>query len=73
MKTTIESLVELGREINLDDFYCITLYEGDIKLQGKFSSGKVLSFRQHNFKDKGVDQGGYVEMERDGINITLTE
>lgn len=54
-------------------FYCITMSESNINLQGAFHSKTVTTAKVHGFKDNGLSANGYVTLTRGNIEITLTE
>tara|TARA_R110002073_G_scaffold187147_1_gene345832 strand:- start:159 stop:407 length:249 start_codon:yes stop_codon:yes gene_type:complete len=76
---TFQYLVDNGF-ININDFYCITVWERELKLQGNYSSGLVKSFDSLDLGfdeiTRSVDNLGYVTIEfmknDTPVHITLT-
>jgi hypothetical protein len=54
-------------------FYVISISESRIEMQGKFNPKTVLIARAHGFKQIELKDGGYLEMGRGNITITLTD
>lgn len=74
MKTQSNNLRRLAtilKIFNENDFYVITLYPSEIKLQGNFNSDVVRTARKTKFKETTTEQG-YLEFYRGIYNITLT-
>jgi hypothetical protein len=54
-------------------FYCYTVYETTVCLQGRFHSDIVKKAQKLRFKVNINEQNGYVELTRNLYTITLTE
>lgn len=72
MKTSQRQLSALSKMVNIGDFYCITLYEYELKLQGRFSSSLTKSLLNKRFKSMGLNNEGYATLLRGNIEVTLT-
>jgi len=72
MKTQLTKLRRLIRNgyINPDDFYCITVRDAEILLQGHFNS-EIVKRYSATF-EMNTDKNGYVVGRRSNIDITLT-
>jgi hypothetical protein len=66
----------LGAILNLFkdcNFYCCTIYEDSVCLQGVFSSTIVKKAKKLRFAAMVDEQTGYIELRRSLYKITLTE
>ena len=74
MKTNMTKLNRLIRNgfVDPDCYYCITVYEYGIVLQGHYTSRElVLLLRSRKFIG-GMGGDGYITFKRSNIEITLT-
>jgi hypothetical protein len=66
----------LGAILNLFkdyNFYCYTIYEDCVWLQGKFHSNIVMKAKKSRFAVDVNENTGYVQLKRGLYTITLTE
>ena len=55
MKNNLRKLRVLARMLDLDEFYSVTIHEGDIELQGKYNSRLVVRLKKEfKFIDGGI-------------------
>lgn len=59
--------------VDLDDFYCITLYPGNLVLQGHYSSLKVNRYAKLFNGKFEASTNGYLEFKNHRITIVLTD
>ena len=71
MKTQLRRLRLIGGVIDLGRFYCITVYENEINLQGFFRPELVKSLTLLRFVFN-VTTSGHLCAKRNHIKITLT-
>lgn len=69
----LRALNELSGNVNLDDFYTISFDAYGIKLQGEYTSDKVLKYKEHFKTAPTVCNGGFVQFKIDGLEIILTD
>lgn len=69
MKKQVEKLSMLN--IDMNDFYAITLYESEIRLQGRLTGTLLRKMKELGFVFV-LDDSGYLESRMDDINVTLT-
>jgi hypothetical protein len=72
-KTGMEQSIDClqNTELDVNDFYCITVRKSGVSYQGSFNSNIVKSLIEKGYKH-GFNSQGYVELSN-GINeITLT-
>lgn len=69
MKKQVEKLSMLN--IDMNDFYAITLYESEIRLQGRLTGTLLRKMREYGFVFV-LDDSGYLESRMDDIAVTLT-
>ena len=70
----LQHLVDKGI-INLDDFYCVTIWDTEIKLQGKSTSDKVKGYSGiFKFEVDQENNFGFLngESKIHGINVSIT-
>ena len=73
MKTNLRKLrllIYLGI-IDPSDFYCITVYEDVINLQGHYSSDKLKKYSKWN--SHVIDDTGYIKLNYSNLEFTFTE
>lgn len=74
MKTTLLNLIEFV-EINeniIEDFYCITFFKNDLKLQGHFTTEKAKKYSQLDFIFSFDEHVNGKSFKYPNIKITLT-
>lgn len=72
MKKNLEKVEQLGKVMDLENFYVITTWKHDeIALQGHFNLGVVRRARKLGFVG-GINENGNVELHRDEYKISLT-
>ena len=69
MKEQVEKLSML--KIDMNDFYAITLYESDIRLQGRLTGTLLKKMKEYGFVFV-LEDSGYLESQLDGVSVTLT-
>jgi hypothetical protein len=70
MKEQVEKLSMLN--IDMNDFYAITLYESEIRLQGRYYGRTYNKLKELGFVFVLDEGSGYLESSKNGINVTLT-
>ena len=75
MKSQLKKLNRISKIdcLNLDNYYCITIHEGDIQLQGKFNGKISVQLTKLFGKGEICDRNGYVNFSKHNIEISLTE
>ncbi len=75
MKTQLKKLNRISKIecLNSEKYYCITIRNKDIQLQGQTNDKLVLQITKLFGKGKVSEENGYVYFYRNGIKIVLTE
>ena len=72
-KTGIELMLEtlVQSELNVSDYYCISIRRNNVSFQGEFNSDIVKDLKQKEY-DHRINSAGYVELTKGVIEVTLT-
>lgn len=72
MKTNLDLIHQLITEyqIDVDMFYCITIRNSDIQLQGKYNIDLANQFRMLGFTHN-LDSIGFTNFKKDNLTIIL--
>ena len=73
MKNNYRRLGVMLRLFNSCGFYCLTIRDSSVELQGRFHSDIVKKAQKLRFKVNINERNGYVELLRGCYTITLTE
>jgi hypothetical protein len=76
MKDKLAKTIEIFSKIDIDIFYCVTIYEGSIAIQGKYNPATIRELGKIGFTASSFsiqDKGEYIVASLDNINVTLTE
>jgi hypothetical protein len=71
MKENLRKLALISRGIDLSLFYCITVYEDEIKFQGKFNSTIMIYLKSHFFTIE-IGSNGFIYARKSNIKVALT-
>ena len=72
MKTNLDLIQQLITEYQIDVnmFYCITIRNSEIQLQGKYNINLASHFIMHGFTHN-LDSAGFTHFKKDSLIITL--
>lgn len=73
MTEQLRVINELSAKLNFEEFYAIGFDSYGIKLQGKYSSDKVLKYKEYFKTEPIVGNSGFVHIKVDGLEIVLTD
>lgn len=71
MKENLRKLALISRGIDLSLFYCITVWEDEIKFQGKFNPALMIYLKSHFFTIETWDNG-FINATKSNIKVVLT-
>ena len=71
MKENLRKLALISRVIDPDLFYCLTVWDDEIKFQGKYSSDVMAYLLNHRFTVE-MRNNGFAYASRSNIKIILT-
>jgi hypothetical protein len=72
-KTEMEQSIDClqGTELNVNDFYCITVRKGAVSYQGSYKSEIVKDLIEKGYSHR-VNGQGYIELTKGKTEVTLT-
>ena len=65
----LETLVQT--ELNVSDFYCISVRQYNVSYQGHYKSEIVKDLVEKEFTHR-INSAGYIELTKGAIEVTLT-
>lgn len=73
METVLKQFKEVLEVYDINDFYSVNFTKFDIKLQGEYSSEKVVKYRDALSVSPRVGKNGYIEFlsEVEGIELEI--
>lgn len=72
-KTAMEQSIDClqNTELNVNDYYCITVRKSGVSYQGNFNSNVVKELIEKGYSHR-INSQGYVELTNGKIEVTLT-